>query len=49
MNRIGRSDEAVCPRCEEEKTPDHIVLRFEKIKRISDVKRRGRSGSERRE
>ena len=38
MNRIY---EAIYPRCEEEEeTPDHIVFRCKKIKRIRDVKGR---------
>ena len=45
LNRIGKLDDAVCPGCgeeEEEETPDHIVFRCRKIKRIKDVKGKGR-------
>ena len=42
-NRVGRTDDAVCPRCrEEDDTQDHIVFRCMKIKRIKDAERRGR-------
>ena len=42
-NKIGRIDDAVCPRCgEEDDTPDHIVFRCMGIKRIKDVKGKGK-------
>ena len=42
-NRIGRIENAACPRCgEEDNTPYHIVFRCMKIKRIKDEKGKGR-------
>ena len=36
-------DEAGCPRCEEEEeTPDHIVFRCRKVRRVKDERGRGR-------
>ena len=43
MKKVGRMDNAVCPRCgEEEDTPDYIVFRCKDIKGIKDVKGRRR-------
>ena len=42
-SRIGRMDDAVCPRCrEEEESPDHIVFRYMHmgIKRLKDIQGR---------
>ena len=40
---LGRMDDAVCSRCgEEAETPDHIVLRCRKIKRMKDSEGKGR-------
>ena len=38
---IGRVEEARCPRCgEEEQTPDHIVFRCRKVRRVKDERGR---------
>ena len=43
--KIGRVEEARCPRCgEEEQTPDHIVFRCRKVKRVKDERRWGCDG-----
>lgn len=37
--RIGRTEHATCPRCgEEEQTPDDIVFRCRKIRRVKDAR-----------
>ena len=39
--KIGRVEEARCPRCgEEEQTPDHIVFRCRKVRRVEDERGR---------
>ena len=39
--KIGRIEDAECPRCrEEEDTPDHIVFRCRNIRRVKDEKGR---------
>ena len=39
--KIGRVEDARCPRCEEEEqTPDHIVFRCRKVRRVRDGKGR---------
>ena len=39
-NRIGRTDDAVCPRCREEESLDHIVVRCMGITRLKDIRGR---------
>ena len=39
--KIGRTEEEVCPKCgEEEQTPDHIVFRCGKVRRVRDERGR---------
>ena len=39
--KIGRVDDAGCPRCgEEEETPEHIVFRCRKVRRVRDERGR---------
>ena len=41
--KIGRVEDAGCPRCgEEEETPEHIVFRCWKVRRVKDERGRGR-------
>ena len=41
--KIGRVEDAGCPRCrEEEQTPEHIVFRCRKVRRVKDERGRGR-------
>ena len=40
--KMGRTDDAVCPRFgEEEETPDHIVFRCRKVRRVRDETKGG--------
>ena len=39
--KIGRAEEDVCPKCEEEEqTPDHVVFRCRKVRRVKDERGR---------
>ena len=39
--KIGRVEDAECPKCgEQEETPDHIVFRCRKVRRVKDQKDR---------
>ena len=36
-NKVGHVSDAICPKCEREgQTPEHIVFRCKKIKRVKD-------------
>ena len=36
-NKIGRTQSAVCPRCREEESPEHVVFRCMGIRRLKDA------------
>ena len=45
--KIGRTEDDRCPKCaEEEQTPDHVVFRCRKVKRVKDEKGRREWASE---
>lgn len=40
-HKMGQAEEAVCPRYrEEEETPNHILFRCKRIKRVEDIRGR---------